>query len=233
VIPVANDHPIRRLPVVTRAIILANAGIFVYQLVLGPERGTQFLFRWALVPNQLAIWRHGWDWHLLGRTLLRCFTSMFLHGGWLHIIGNMWTLWIFGQEIEDRLGHLRFLLFHLLAGLLAAALHLLLNFGSPIPTVGASGAIAGVMGAYFLLFPFNWITFIVPVLFIPIPIKLPAAVYLLFWIIMQFAGAYATLGDTASTGIAFWAHVGGFLGGMYLIRRWGVKAPKRPRRATK
>lgn len=226
-IPVVNDHPTRRYPAVTRAIILANVVVFVYQIVLGPERGVSFVLRWALVPDQLAIWRHGWDWHLLGSVGLRCFTSMFLHGGWLHIIGNLWTLWIFGGEIEDHLGHGRFLLFYVLAGFLAAALHLLLNFGSPVPTLGASGAIAGVMGAYFLLFPFNWITFVIPVFVIPIPIKLPALLYLVFWAAIQFVGAYRSLGQQRSSGIAFWAHVGGFLGGMYLIRRWGIKRPRR------
>jgi membrane associated rhomboid family serine protease len=226
-IPVANDHPTRRVPVVNRAIILANVVVFVYQLVLGPERGVAFVMRWALVPDQFAIWRHGWDWQMLTGGFLRCFTAMFLHAGWLHIIGNMWSLWIFGDEIEDRLGHWRYLAFYFLCGLFAAMLHLLLNFGSSVPTVGASGAIAGVMGAYFLLLPFHWITFIIPVFVIPIPIKLPALVYLVFWIWVQFAGAYASLGDRASGGIAFWAHVGGFLGGMYLVRRWGVKRPKR------
>jgi len=226
-IPIVNDHATRRVPVVTHTIILLNVVVFGYQIFLGAGAGTQFVLHWALVPDQFAIWRHGWGWHLLGPAGLRCFTSMFLHAGWLHIIGNMWTLWIFGDEIEDRLGHGRFLLFYLLAGVFAAALHLLLNFGSPIPTVGASGAIAGVMGAYFLLLPFHWITFIVPVLFIPVPIKLPAVVYLLFWGYAQFTGAYASLGARSSAGIAFWAHVGGFLGGMYLIRRWGIKRPRR------
>jgi membrane associated rhomboid family serine protease len=228
-IPVANDHPTRRAPMVNRGIILANVAVFVYQLVLGPERGVAFVLRWAMVPDQFAIWRHGWDWPALGGGFLHCFTAMFLHAGWLHIIGNMWSLWIFGDEIEDRLGHWRYLGFYLMCGLFAAMLHLLLNFGSQVPTVGASGAIAGVMGAYFLLLPFNWITFIIPVFVIPIPVKLPALVYLLFWIWAQFSGGYASLGDRASGGIAFWAHVGGFLGGMYLIRRWGVKRPKRSR----
>ena len=231
-IPIANDHPTRRAPAVSRLLVVLNVAVFAYQIYLGPEGGAAFVLHWALVPDTFAIWRHGWDWGLLGHGALRCLTSMFLHGGWLHIIGNLWTLWIFGDEIEDRLGHFRFLVFYLLSGLFAAALHLLLNLGSAVPTVGASGAIAGVMGAYFLLFPFQWITFVIPVLFIPVPLKLPAVVYLLFWGYAQFAGAYASLGSQGSGGIAFWAHVGGFLGGMYLVRRWGIKAPRRPRKAA-
>jgi len=231
-IPIANAHPNRRYPLVTRFLILANLAVFAYQLHLGPEAGTAFLLEWALVPAQAAIWRHGWDWHQLGQTALRCLTSMFLHGGWLHILGNLWTLWIFGEEIEGRLGRWRYLWFYLLSGLLAALLHLVLHLGSAIPTVGASGAIAGVMGAYFLLFPFRWITFVIPVFIIPIPIKLPALVYLGFWLYAQFAGAYQSLGQTGSGGIAFWAHVGGFLAGMYLIRRWNI-TPPRPAKAKK
>jgi membrane associated rhomboid family serine protease len=226
-IPIANDQASRRYPLVTRLLILVNLAVFAYQLYLGSEAGTAFLLEWALVPGEAAIWRQGWDWHPLGQVAIRCFTSMFLHGGWLHILGNLWTLHIFGNEIEERLGHWRYLWFYLFSGLLAAVLHLALNLGSDIPTVGASGAIAGVMGAYFLLFPFRWITFVIPIFIIPIPIKLPALVYLGFWLYAQFAGAYQSLGRTGSGGIAFWAHVGGFLAGMYLIRRWNITAPRK------
>jgi membrane associated rhomboid family serine protease len=145
---------------------------------------------------------------------------MFLHGGFLHLLGNVWFLWLFGDNIEDRLGHWRYLLFYVLAGVLAGLLHAALNFRSTVPTIGASGAIAGVLGAYFMCFPFSWITVLIPVLFLPLIIKLPAVIFLLLWITSQVAGGYDLLsrGGAQAGGIAFWAHVGGFAAGVWLIR---------------
>jgi membrane associated rhomboid family serine protease len=151
---------------------------------------------------------------------------MFLHGGWSHIIFNMWALWIFGDNVEDRMGPLRFTLFYLTCGLIAGVVHVLTNPESTVPTVGASGAIAGVLGAYFLLFPQARLVVLVPILFIPLFFELPAVLYLLFWALMQlFSGTLALAGPTDVGGVAWWAHVGGFSAGL-LLHRFFV----RPRR---
>jgi membrane associated rhomboid family serine protease len=158
-------------------------------------------------------------------------TSMFVHGGWAHIIGNMWALWIFGDNVEDRMGPLRFTLFYLICGLVAGVVHSLTNPNSVVPTVGASGAIAGVMGAYFVLFPYARVVVLVPILFYPLFFEVPAVTFLLFWALSQaFSGALALVGPGGVEGVAWWAHVGGFTAGLVLhplfvrpqrtIRRW-------------
>ena len=225
-IPIRDDTPSRTTPVVTCLLILANVVVFGYELSLPPPALEALVMRWGIVPA------HAWrlvsspDPDGAARVLLPFVTSMFLHGGWLHLIGNAWILWLFGDNVEDRLGHFRFLLFYVSAGILAGLLHALLHPSSHIPTIGASGAIAGVMGAYFLLYPFARVTVLIPVLFLPLIVKLPAAVYLLIWIAIQVAGGWGSLagGGSAVGGIAFWAHVGGFVAGMLLIRK------SRPRR---
>ncbi len=157
---------------------------------------------------------------------LPIFTSMFLHGSWLHLIFNMWALWIFGDNVEDRLGHGWYLVFYLICGLAAALFHTLLNASSTIPTVGASGAIAGVMGAYFLLYPRARVLTLVPLFFVFF-LWLPAWVVLGYWFVAQFLSGAATSIATHSSnsgGIAFWAHVGGFLAGMLLIKLFPTRA---------
>jgi membrane associated rhomboid family serine protease len=144
-------------------------------------------------------------------------TSMFLHGGWLHVIGNMWTLWIFGDNVEDRMGPVRFLFFYLSCGLAAGLVQTLTSPDSTIPTVGASGAIAGVMGAYFFLFPRARIIVLVPVFFFPLFFELPAVIYLGFWALSQvFSGSLALADPQSVGGVAWWAHVGGFTTGLVL-----------------
>ncbi len=153
------------------------------------------------------------------------FTSMFLHGSWLHLIFNMLALWIFGDNVEDYAGHFRYLLLYLLSGLAAAALHTFFNFSSTVPTVGASGAIAGVMGAYFVLYPRAKVLTLVPFFFVFF-VWLPAWIVLGFFFITQFLSGAATsivAHSGGSTGIAFWAHVGGFLGGMFLVKLFPVR----------
>jgi len=143
---------------------------------------------------------------------------MFLHGGWLHLIGNMWFLWIFGDNVEDYLGHVRFLLFYLLCGLAASVAHLAFNLHSTIPTLGASGAIAGVLGAYLLLFPGARILTLVPVFFVWL-MELPAYVILIYWFVLQLLQGTASLAQTAAGGgVAWWAHVGGFVAGLALVK---------------
>jgi membrane associated rhomboid family serine protease len=217
-IPLRDDQPSFGTPAVTYFLIAFNFLIFLFETTLSP-RGLHDLFRqFALIPDHVALGLAGRAGGLAG-AIVPMFTSMFLHGGWMHVIGNMWVLWIFGDNIEDQLGHFVYLLFYLTCGLSAAVLHVLLNWGSPIPTVGASGAIAGVMGAYLLLYPRARVfTFLPPFFFFP----LPAWIVLGYWIVVQFLSgavssvAYARQGD--SGGIAFWAHVGGFIAGMILIK---------------
>ena len=142
---------------------------------------------------------------------------MFLHGGWMHIIGNMWTLWIFGDNVEDRMGPLRFVCFYLLCGLAAGLVHWFTNPDSTLPTVGASGAIAGVLGAYFFLFPYARVIVLIPVLFLPFFFELPALVYLGFWALSQvLSGTLSLVGPREVGGVAWWAHVGGFMAGIVL-----------------
>jgi membrane associated rhomboid family serine protease len=156
-------------------------------------------------------------------------TSMFLHGGWAHIIGNMWALWIFGDNVEDRMGPWRFALFYLLCGLVAGVVHWFTNPNSVVPTVGASGAIAGVLGAYFVLFPRARVVVLFPILFYPLFFELPAVTYLLVWALSQvFAGTVALAGPGHVGGVAWWAHVGGFTAGLVLHSLF-----VRPRRAIR
>jgi membrane associated rhomboid family serine protease len=158
-------------------------------------------------------------------------TSMFLHGGWGHLIGNMWSLWIFGDNVEDRMGRVRYLAFYLFTGLVAGLTHWLTNADSTLPTVGASGAIAGVLGAYFVLFPHARIIMLIPVFFIPFFFQLPAVLYLLFWFLSQvFAGTLGALAAPQDVGgVAFWAHVGGFVAGMVLHRLFLLPRRDSPR----
>ena len=150
------------------------------------------------------------------------FTYMFLHGSWLHVVSNMWALWLFGDNVEDRIGHFRFACFYVVCGLLSISLHLVLNPSSVLPTIGASGAIAGVMGAYFLFYPTARMIVLLPVLFYPFFFEIPAAMYLLVWLALQLtSGTFALVvhaGDYG--GVAFWAHVGGFVTGVALGWMW-------------
>jgi len=155
---------------------------------------------------------------------------MFLHGGWLHILGNMWVLWIFGDNVEDRMGPLRFILFYLCCGICAGLVQTFTSGASPVPTIGASGAIAGIMGAYLLLYPRARLIILVPVFFWPFFFDIPAWVFLVFWFFLQFAsGSHALLSGSLGGGIAWWAHVGGFLAGMLLLQFFLLRRPARRR----
>jgi membrane associated rhomboid family serine protease len=209
-IPLRDVIPSRTTPFVTIGIIAINVLAFWFELSLAPGARQAFIRGFGIVPAELA-----WT------TLV---SSMFLHGGWLHIIGNMWYLWIFGDNVEDRMGHGRYLVFYLLSGAVAGAAHALINPDSFVPTIGASGAVAAVMGAYFVLFPRSRVLTLIPLfIFIEI-IEIPAVFFLGFWFLMQlFSGAGSIAHTTGSQGgIAFWAHVAGFLagfGGVFVFRR--------------
>lgn len=217
-IPLRDRNPSGTFPFVTIALILANAVVFLYQLSLG-ENLPAFLIQYGLVPAKVHYYGEV-PGIALRQVVLPFFTSMFFHGGWLHIIGNMWYLWIFGDNVEDRLGHLRFFLFYVLCGIGAALFHTFLNLHSTVPCVGASGAIAGVLGAYLVCFPFARVLTAVPIFFFIELIEIPAVVLLLFWFILQFFNGTLSIAVTAQTGgggVAWWAHVGGFLWGMLFI----------------
>ncbi len=228
-IPLKDNAPRYSTPFVTVGLIIVNVLLFFYQLSLDPYTLNEFIARYGVVPLRFAYW-------VTGRAsaedaLLPFFTSMFLHGGWLHVIGNMWFLWIFGDNIEDQLGHLRYLLFYIACGLAAgfAQTFITIAFTSQaqmlVPSIGASGAIAGVMGAYLLLFPGARVLTLVP-FFLIFTVQIPAWVMLVYWILIaQVVPALVGLGaPTASSslgGVAVWAHIGGFFIGMVLVKLMG------------
>ena len=224
-IPLRDENPSTTVPVVTRILIAINVAAFIYEVVLGPVL-KPFLMEWGLVPERLtlALRYREEPWLVAGLTLV---SSMFLHGGWMHLIGNMWYLWVFGDNVEDRFGHAGYLLFYLAAGVIAGLTQVAINPLSSLPTVGASGAIAGVLGAYAVAFPRARVITLVPLfIFIQI-IPLPALVVLGLWFVIQFFSGWLTLGSAMSGGIAFWAHIGGFAFGalaMLLLARGRPRA---------
>jgi membrane associated rhomboid family serine protease len=209
-IPLRDVIPSRTTPYITITIIVLNALAWFLELSLPRDVLPIFLQVYGVVPARLRA-----------PTLL---TSMFLHGSWMHVIGNMWYLWIFGDNVEDRVGHGRFIVFYLLCGIAAALGQVLIDPGSMLPTIGASGAIAGMMGAYFVLYPRSRVLTLIPLVIFWEVIELPATVLLGFWFLMQMfsAGAIAVTSTTGGGGVAFMAHVAGFLcgaGGIFLFRQ--------------
>ena len=201
-IPLRDTVPSSRFPLVNWTLIAANIVVFVYQLSLG-SRLEEFIFTHGLVPR-----------HFTFVTLL---SSMFLHGGWLHVLGNMLYLYIFGDNVEDRLGHARYLAFYVLCGMAAGATQAITAPHSDVPMIGASGAIAGVSGAYLLFFPNSRVVTLVPIFLFVQLIEVPAVFFLVVWFLWQLLSGIATFGARSGmAGVAFWAHVGGFVSGMVL-----------------
>jgi membrane associated rhomboid family serine protease len=230
-IPIRDTIPHRRAPVMTWAIIAVNVAVFLYELSLPPEDLERLVYMFGIVPARYSHPEWAQWMGLRMDSYWPFLTCMFLHGGWAHVIGNMWSLWIFGDNVEDVMGPWRFLIFYLLTGLVAGLTHYFLNMNSAVPTVGASGAIAGVLGAYFILYPRSQILVVVPIFFFPFFFHLPAVTYLLFWFLSQLlGGAMAGLSSSQVSGIAFWAHVGGFVGGVVLHRLFILPERQRPRR---
>jgi membrane associated rhomboid family serine protease len=203
-IPLRDIVPSRTRPYVTVTLIILNSVAFLFELSLPPEARQQFLYVFGLVPVHFS-------WATL-------FTSMFLHAGWLHVGGNMLYLWIFGDNVEDQVGHGRFLVFYLLCGMVAALAQVWSDPLSPVPTIGASGAIAGVMGAYIVLFPRSRVLTLVPLFIFWEIIEIPAVFFLGFWFLLQVmsVGAVAP-GTSHAGGVAFWAHIAGFVAGMGIV----------------
>jgi membrane associated rhomboid family serine protease len=212
VIPLRDVIPSRTTPVVTIALIVLNVVVFIHELLLSPAALRHFYFTAGLVPASFS-------W-------LALVTSMFVHGGYVHIGGNLLTLWIFGDNVEDRLGRTRYVLLYLASGVAASLMHIYTNAGSPVPTIGASGAIAGVMGAYFRFYPNAKVETLVPPFFFGPYFVLPAALFLGFWFLLQFFNGFLSLavGRESFSGVAWWAHVGGFLFGFVVC----LFAPRKP-----
>ncbi len=218
-IPLRDTIPTRTVPFVTRLLVVANVAVFVLEVLQG-DRLDAFVDTFAFVPARLLRpdLFPGWT---TGAAVVTIFTAMFLHGGLLHLVGNMLFLWIFGDNVEDALGHGRFLVFYLVCGVSATLVQAFLAPAMTVPNLGASGAIAGVLGAYFLLYPRARVVTIVP-LFILFPlVEVPAGLYLLVWFAMQFWMGSAQLASgghgAAQGGVAFWAHVGGFVAGVVWV----------------
>jgi len=214
VLPLRDDVPSQRFPGLTLAIIAANVAVFFVEVMQGPQI-ERFLLAWGFVPARYT------DSHIASFFTFReqaapFLTSMFLHGGWMHLIGNMWTLWIFGDNVEDRLGRLGYLGLYLVGGCAATVLHLVTNAHSTVPTIGASGAVAAVMGAYFRLYPHARVLTVFPPFVWGPYLQLPAVMFLGWWFLLQFFnGTLSLLGNAGHAGgIAWWAHIGGFAFGL-------------------
>jgi len=245
VIPFRDDNPTRTVPIITIAIIAVNVAVFLYQSILPDARQLAFVYTHAAIPavllgqasltevlpHGLLAAAHAYSIPIqpLQPIWLTIFTSMFLHGGFLHLGGNMLYLWIFGNNVEDLLGPARYIAFYFLCGLVAAAAQIVFSIGSPMPMIGASGAIAGVLGAYYIRFPQARVQCLVFLFFLVTVIWLPAGLVLLLWFLLQVLNSLGVIGHSAQGGVAVFAHVGGFIAGWALIRRF--EPPRRIRRS--
>jgi len=214
---VGDSNRRRQIPVATGALVGINVVVFLLQLGLSDARLQAFFYEYGVVPLRYA--RPDWALAVGLNPLspLPFLTSIFLHAGWLHIIGNMWMLWVFGRSLEERMGPVRFLVFYLLCGMGAMLAQFITHTTSTAPIVGASGAIAAVLAGYLMLYPFSWLTCIVPVFIFPIFIDLPAFLFIGFWFWMQLFSGVAALGGEGG-GVAWWAHIGGFVLGLLALR---------------
>jgi membrane associated rhomboid family serine protease len=217
VFPIRDNVPRRQTPLVTWAIIALNVAVFLVEVSLPKHTLMWVFYHFGLVPARYA--NHSFSAWLgpAADSIWPFFTNMFLHGGLFHLVSNMWALWIFGGAVEDRLGHGRYLALYLLSGIGASLTHFVTNLHSTVPAIGASGAISGVMGAYFLMFPLAQVITLVPVFFLPVFLPIPAVFYIGVWFLTQFfSGIAALVAPQFGGGIAWWAHVGGFLAGVVL-----------------
>jgi membrane associated rhomboid family serine protease len=231
-IPIRDKNPSGTFPYVTIGIIVVNVFIFLYELSLGSDLGV-FLHQYGVVPAKVTHYYYQASDLTFVDTFFPFLSSTFLHGGFFHLIGNMWFLWIFGDNIEDKLGHVKYFVFYILCGIIASSFHVYFNSQAEIPCIGASGAIAAVLGAYMVTFPRVRVITVVPIFFFLQIIELPAVVVLGFWIFIQFfIGAVSLTASTSGGGVAWWAHVGGFVSGIilfYIIRILFVRKPIRRR----
>ena len=205
--------PTRTRPWVTFLLIGINLAVFLVEFSLGGPELEAFIYAFGVIPAEFNV--------------VSAVTAMFLHGGWMHLAGNMMSLWIFGDNVEDRMGHGRFLLFYLIAGILGSAAQTAAMPASPVPLVGASGAIAAVMGAYFVLFPYSRILVLVFLVFYIDVVEVPAVLFLAFWFLMQLLSGVGQLAGIPGGHVGFWAHIGGFACGVAGV--WFFRRPERQR----
>ena len=210
-IPLRDTQPSYTYPFVTVLIIAINVLIFLYEFSLDRFELNHFIVQYGMIPARF-------EWSDV-------VSSIFLHGGWMHLIGNMWFLWIYGDNVEDILGHMQYALFYVICGIAASFIHLVFNADSRVPTVGASGAIAGVMGAYMVKFPHSRILTLVPVFVFITTMEIPAFLILIYWFVIQFFSGVGEIGHShlSQGGVAWFAHVGGFLAGIVLVLVLPVK----------
>ncbi len=208
-IPIRDGIPTRRTPIVNYLLIIANILVFLFMWMAGNAQES-LVYQFALIPANLT------DGSVTAGDFFDIFTSMFMHAGIAHIAGNMLYLWIFGDNVEDTLGHFKYIIFYLFGGLVAALTHLATNPGSQIPTVGASGAISAVLGAYLVLYPRSHIATFIPIGFFLRLAMLPASIVLVLWFVMQLFSGFISLGGPDVGGTAFWAHIGGFVAGVLM-----------------
>ena len=212
-IPIRDTLPSRNRPVVTQAIIGLNVLVFLLQMAQGSEVG-RFVYIYGLVPARYVVPELK-AYFSPAQQVFSFVSFMFLHGGFFHLLFNMWSLYIFGDNVEDRLGPIRYLIFYLLCGMASGLFHLVTNIYSNVPTIGASGAVAGVMGAYFILHPGARILTLIPIIFIPWFVEIPAFIFLGVWFLLQLLNA---AGSQGAGGIAWWAHIGGFIFGIVFLK---------------
>jgi len=214
-IPIRDTVPVKTFPFTPWTLIITCGIVFWFETTLPPEILDDFTYYFGIVPAEYTKRRH---YHLPLIDYISFFSTMFVHGGWLHFFGNMWFLKIFGSRVEDRMGHARFLYFYLLVGVLASVFYIYFSPRSSMPVIGASGAIAGVMGAYFLLFPRAKILTLIPIIFIPWFIEVPAILFLIWWFLLQvFSGTVAKVLPSSGGDVAWWGHIGGFIAGVLLV----------------
>ena len=213
--PYKDDNPAKSFPSVTIGIILLNVVVFILQ-VLSSGDGQRIVFAYGAIPHNIVSFESAQPIH----PFLTIFTSMFMHGGLFHIFGNMLYLWIFGNNIEDSLGHVRFIIFYLFCGTTAALSHVLTAAGSNVPMIGASGAVSGVLGAYLLLFPYARIHTVIFLGFFVQTVQVPALIVIGFWAIIQVVNGLISQGALNQGGVAWFAHVGGFIAGLITIKLW-------------
>ena len=252
-IPFRDNIPSRTAPVLTVVLIAINAVVFLHEFTMREPERERFIYRWGVIPLEFQIIGEGPQpvetppERLIGQrpvlaaevrvyelegtlagAVLPLFSSMFLHGSWMHLIGNMWFLWLFGDNVEDRLGRVRYLVLYILSGLVAGLSQVFVNWGDTVPMIGASGAVAGVLGAYMVTYPYARVLAFVPFYYFFWPVvELPALVFLGLWFLMQFFQGTASLAGAPGGGVAWWAHVGGFIAGILLM--W-LLAPEPPGR---
>src|SRR5712671_3455990 len=226
-LPLRDDQPRYSTPYITYFLIGLNLLIFLFEAALEPASLKNLVYQFGVVPAHFAGFLAGSPKYPLVAVVLPFFTSMFLHGSWMHVIGNMWFLYIFGDNVEDYLGHFKYLVFYLLTGVLAMGTHVVVNLHSAAPALGASGAIAGVLGAYFVLYPrarvLTW--------FFVFVVWLPAWIILGYWFVLNFLSGTATalmVQNQNMGGVAFWAHVGGFISGALLVKMFGERESRYP-----